>query len=96
MQDIKIATCRTRYPPGGDAIIPFSFGVELDIDIIILLIEESKVADCAWINKEVFYIRYPQVFIPIRKAYLMQQIIKGREFFYKAPAAGRVFGRFNK
>ena len=72
MQDIKITTCRTCYPPGSDAIISFSFGIEPDIDIIILFIEKPEVADRAGIDKEIFYIRYPQVFIPIRKAYLMQ------------------------
>ena len=96
MQDIKITTCRTCYPPGSDAIIPLSFGVELDIDIIILLIEEPEVADRAGIDKEVFYVRYSQVFTTFDKAYLMQQVIEGGEFFCKAPAAGRVLSRFNE
>ena len=63
MQDIKITSLRTGHPPGCNAILTFSCGVQPDIDIAILLIEKTQVADRSGIDIQVFDI--PQFQIPI-------------------------------
>ncbi len=63
MQDVKITTLRTGNPPGRNTILTFAGGIQPDIDIAILVIEKTQVADRTGIDIQVFDI--PQFEIPI-------------------------------